>query len=170
MPTSSSRERLLAALACQPSDYVPCCFGSFKILQDRCADQAEFVQRQLDLGLDVIARINTLPPRHDPRVVIREWRVEQPGGRYPILHKEYATPAGTLRTAVERSDDWPWGDHIPFNDDFVIPRSKRFLMTPGDSLDALGYLLPAPTSDEIAAHTAEALAGKALARQHDLLT
>ena len=166
----SSRQRLLKALACQPTDYVPCCFGSFQILQDRCADQAEFLQRQLDLGLDVIARINVLPPLFDPRVQTREWRVEEPGARYPLLHKMYDTPAGTLHTSVEQSEDWPWGDHVPFLDDFLIPRSKRFLITPQDSLESLGYLLAPPAADQIEQFRAEAQATLALARRHDLLT
>ncbi len=91
-------------------------------------------------------------------------------GQIPILHKEYETPAGTLRTSVEQSEDWPWGDHIPFLDDYLIPRSTKFLIAPGDSLEALGYLLAAPTSDQIAEYRAQAQHTKALARQHDLLT
>ncbi len=174
--TLSSRQRLLAALACQPTDHVPCCFSAFKILEDRCTDQAEYLQRQLDLGLDVIARINVLSPVFDPRVTIREWRVEQPGSRYPILHKEYQTPAGVLRTSVEQSEDWPWGDHIPFLDDFLIPRSTKFLITgpgssgDGDSLEALSYLLASPTDDEIAEFRTRAQRTVHLARRHDLLT
>ena len=114
MPTRlSSRERMLAALDCREVDYVPCCFGSFNILLHQCADQAEFLDRQLDMGLDVIARISVPEPHFDARVEIREWREELPGERYPLLHKAYDTPAGTLETRVEQREDWPHGDHIP---------------------------------------------------------
>ena len=44
MPTRlSSRERMLAALECREADHVPCCFGSFNILLNQCANQAEFL-------------------------------------------------------------------------------------------------------------------------------
>jgi hypothetical protein len=171
MPSSvSSRDRLLAALSCGQADHVPCCFSGFQILRDRCADQDEYVRRQLDMGLDTMVRINVLPASHDPRVRIREWREDRPGGLYPMLHKEYETPAGTLRTAVVKTEDWPWGDHVPFTDDHLIPRSYKFLATPGDSLDALGYLLAPPTDVEMAQLRDEARQAKALAAEHHLLT
>lgn len=70
-PDPSSRNRLLAALECRETDHVPCCFGSFSTLEDQCAGQAEFLDRQLEMGLDTIARIFVLQPRHDARVRIR---------------------------------------------------------------------------------------------------
>ena len=166
----SSRERMLAALECRQPGYVPCCFGSFQALQDRSSGQEDFVERQLKMGLDVIARIYTLPPSHDSRVRTREW-LERPqdDSLYPILHKAYDTPAGTLETSVSKSDDWPFGDHIPLNDDYSIPRSLKFLVTPGDSLEALEYLLAPPTPKEIASFRAEARRAKALASRHQLL-
>jgi hypothetical protein len=161
---------MLAALNCREADYVPCCFGSFQILQQRCADQAEFLDRQLEMGLDTIARVSILPPHHDARVRIREWREDLPGHPYPILHKAYKTPAGTLETSVDRSEDWPWGDHVPFMDDYMIPRSRRFLVAPGDNLEALRYLLAPPTDEDIALFRDHARQVKALAAERDLLT
>jgi hypothetical protein len=165
----SSRERMLAALACREADYVPCCFGSFNILREQCASQAEFLDRQLEMGLDVIARISIPEPHFDARVQIREWREEPPGEPYPILHKEYHTPAGTLRTSVEQREDWPWGDHIPLMDDYLIPRSRKFLVTPDDNLEALRYLLAPPTEEDVARFRTHARHVKALAAERDLL-
>ena len=166
----SSRDRMLAALECREADYVPCCFGSFNILQQQCADQAEFLDRQLETGLDAIARISILEPHFDARVRTREWREDLPGQPSPILHKAYHTPAGTLETRVEQSEDWPWGDHIPLMDDFLIPRSLKFLVTPKDSLEALRYLLAPPTDEDIARFREHARRVKALAAERDLLT
>jgi uroporphyrinogen-III decarboxylase len=166
----SSRERMLAALECREADYVPCCFGSFNILLHQCADQAEFLDRQLEMGLDAIGRISILPPHHDTRVSIREWREELIGQPYPILHKEYHTPAGTLETSVEQSEDWPWGDHVPLMDDYLIPRSRKFLVTPEDSLEALRYLLAPPTGEDMARFRDHACRVKALAAERGLLT
>ncbi|MBC8427755.1 hypothetical protein H8D98_00690 [bacterium] len=166
----SSRDRMLAMLVCREADYIPCCFSAFQSLSQQCTDQAAFLDRQLEMGLDATVIISTVPLRHDSRVRIREWRENIAGKPYPILHKEYETPAGTLRTAVNKSDDWPWGDHVPFMDDFLIPRSRKFLVTPDDSLDALRYLLPPPTEEDIAAFRANARRAKALAAERNLLT
>ena len=120
----SSRDRMLAALECRQPDHVPCCFSAFQSLRQQCTDQADFLDRQLEMGLNAAVTVSTIPLRHDPRVRIREWREDLPDELYPILHKEYETPAGTLCTAVSTSEDWPWGDHVPFMDDFLIPRSR----------------------------------------------
>lgn len=166
----SSRDRMLAALEHREADYVPCCFSAFQVLHQQCADQAEFLDRQLGMGLDAAVAVPALHIRHDPRVRIREWREDSPGEPYPILHKEYETPAGTLHTSVNKSDDWPWGDHVPFMDDYLIPRSRKFLITPTDSLDALRYLLPPPSKEDIATFRERVRAAKALAAERDLLT
>ncbi len=166
----SSRDRILAALECREVDYVPCCFSAFQSLRQQCTDQADFLDRQLEMGLDVAVTVPTMPIRHDPRVRIREWREDLPDELYPILHKEYETPAGTLRTAVSASEDWPWGDHVPFMDDFLIPRSRKFLITPEDNLDALRYLLPPPTDKDMVQFRENAGRAKALAAKRDLLT
>lgn len=171
MTTSlSSRDRMLAALECRQPDHVPCCFSAFQSLRERCADQAEFLDRQLEMGLDAAVIIPSVPLRHDSQVRIREWSESLPGESCPILHKEYETPAGTLSTAVSKSEDWPWGDHVPFMDDFLIPRSRKFLITPDDSLDALRYLLPPPTDRAIAQFRENARRSKSLASERDLLT
>ena len=64
--TLSSRERMLAAVNGETPDHVPCCFMLFRALQQRCRDQAEFVQRQLELGLDACVELPAHPnPRHE---------------------------------------------------------------------------------------------------------
>jgi len=161
---------MLATLVCREADYTPCCFSAFQSLRQQCTDQAEFLDRQLEMGLDVTVIISAVPFRHDSRIRIREWREDLAGKPYPSLHKEYETPAGTLRTTVKQSDDWPWGDHVPFMDDFLIPRSQKFLITPDDSLDALGYLLPPPTDKDIATFQENTRRAKTLAAERDLLT
>jgi hypothetical protein len=161
---------MLAALECREVDYVPCCFSAFQSLREQCAHQVEFLDRQLEMGLDAAVIIPSVPLHHDSRVRIREWREDLPGELYPILHKEYETPAGKLSTAVSTSEDWPWGDHVPFIDDFLIPRSRKFLITPDDNLDALRYLIPPPTDGDIAQFRGNARRAKSLAAERDLLT
>jgi len=162
MASLSSRDRMLRAIGCEEPDHVPCCFMIFSALERRCKDPFEFVERQLALGLDAFVQVpskhvKTLsdhadlygpPVRFDPRVEVKEWREERKGERYPILCKEYETPAGTLRVEASRSEDWPYGDHVPFLDDFLIPRSTKRLVTEPKDLAALRYLLqPTPKED-----------------------
>ena len=166
----SSRERMLAALNCEEPDYVPCCFSAFQILERRCASQQEFVDRELQMGLDVAVAVAAPPVRHDPRVRIREWREEDRSSPCPVLHKEYETPAGVLRTAVNRSEDWPWGDHVPFLDDFLIPRSRKFLITHDDDLEGLRYLLASPTGEDVARLREQCRGAAKLADERKLIT
>jgi hypothetical protein len=86
---------MLAALECREPDYVPCCFSAFSILQQRCADEREFVDRQLAMGLDVVVEVGFPPVRHGPQVRTVETCEDSAGERYPVLRD--ATPASALR-------------------------------------------------------------------------
>jgi uroporphyrinogen-III decarboxylase len=179
----SSRERMLTALRCEVPDRVPCSFMIFGALKAQCRDYAEFIDRQVDMGLDAFVELPPRPPvvvndhynlhglpvSYDPRVTIKEWREEQPGESWPILVKEYHTPAGVLRAEVRRTDDWRWGDHVPFLDDYIEPRSKKFLITEAKELSALQFLLVPPTDEEIRDFRASARWAEDLAAQHNLL-
>ncbi len=178
----SSRERMLAALRRQTPDHVPCCFMIFAALRERCGTQEEYVRRQLELGLDAFVEIpyreNTraslsadltgLPVTLDPGIVVERWG-EEAGGQ-TLLHKSYATPAGTLRTTVHKTDDWPYGDEVPLFDDYVIPRAEKFLVREPADLAALAQLLRAPTGSELRAFREEAAVLHRVAGEHGLLT
>lgn len=179
----SSRQRMLAALSCREPDRPPCSFMLYKGLKSTCQDYAEFVERQVELGLDAFVELPPRPPvvvndhynlhglpvSYDPRVEIREW-IERPSDeQWPIIVKEYHTPDGVLRTEVRQTDDWRWGDHVPLLDDYIVPRARRFPVTgPGD-LDALRYLLVPLSEAETAAFRAGAEPVLELARRYDLL-
>jgi hypothetical protein len=104
----------------------------FAALRQQCRSEFEFVERELALGLD--ARLDILsgasfphspdqgdlwglPVRYDPQVTMREWREDLPAGPYPLLHRQYTTPAGTLHTAVSLTEDYEPGEHVPLFDD-----------------------------------------------------
>lgn len=179
----SSRQRMLAALDCRELDYAPCSFMLFNALRDRCESYTEFVERQVDMGLDTYVQLPPRPPvvvndhynlhglpvNCDTRVTTKEWLENQSGESLPIMVKEYQTPGGVLRTEVRQTDDWPWGNHVPFLDDYLVPRSKKFLVTAPEDLDALRCLLVPPTHEEAAAFKIEARPAIELARRHDLL-
>ncbi|MHB0875760.1 MAG: uroporphyrinogen decarboxylase family protein [Anaerolineae bacterium] len=183
MASMSSRQRLLAALDNQEPDHTPCSFMLFNTLRSLSSSHEDFIERQLALGLDAYVQIPPRPPvlvndhfnlhglpvRYDPSVTIDEWIETVPGETFPIMVKEYHTPAGTLRAEVRQTEDWPWGDHVTFLDDFLAARSRKFIVTGPADLPALRYLLVPPTTEEIAAAKVESRPAVSLARSRDLL-
>ena len=174
---------MMAAIECREPDYVPLCFMIFGALKSKCRDQYEFVEKQLELGLDTIVELPAAPPntesyhsdlhglpvRFDPRVRVKEWREDRDDERYPLLYKEYATPSGTLRTVVSKAEDWPYGDHVPLFDDYLIPRSKKFLITDGSDLEHLKYLLTPLSEEQISVFRETSLRAKEFADSRELL-
>ena len=179
----TSRQRLLAALRCQPVDYVPCSFMLFKGLWNKSGTYLDFVQKQLDLGLDGIVQIpprvpgqvsesynlHGLPVHYSPAVIVREWKETLPNERWPLLIKEYQTPAGTLRAEVNRDAEWPYGDHVPFLDDYVETRAHKFIIEGREDLKALQYLLVPPSPQDIASFKDDSQPVLEFAHQHELL-
>jgi len=104
-----------------------------------------------------------------PEVQLREWVEYGEDERYPILGKEYLTPGGPLSLRVRKTDDWPYGDHIPFLDDFIIPRARKPLITVSDDLAGLRYLLVSPTDAVIQDLRSTADRAKDFGWEHDLL-
>ncbi len=179
----SSRQRMLAALSGQKPKTVPCSFMLFNALKTESQNYLDFIQRQLDLGLDAYVQIpprpmvvrndyynlHGLPVSYHPDVTVNEWKEMQEGQPYPILIKEYHTPAGTLRAEVRQDDEWRWGDHVPFLDDYLVGRSNKFIVDGPDDLDALRFLLVSPTAAEIDDFKAEFASILEFAKQNDLL-
>jgi uroporphyrinogen-III decarboxylase len=183
MNKPTSRERLLRALNQEDADYIPCSFMSFTALRKRLKeDMFELSKAELEMGLDSILFIPSagrplrpdhpdlrgLPVRFHPEVSVREWKEAAPN-QYPILHKEYSTPAGKLMTSVQTSEDWVHGDHIPFIDDYQIPRALKPLVTGPDELEALRYMLLPPSQEDINAYHQEVLRARAFAEQNGVL-
>lgn len=174
---------MLSALKCEEPDHTPCSFMIFGALRSRSRNYIDFIHHQLALGLDTFVQIPPRPPvvrndyfnlhglpvQYEPRVKISEWVEQVTGEEQPILVKEYATPVGILRAEVRQTGDWRWGNHVPFLDDYIIPRSRKFLVNEPADLEALGFLLVPPTPEEIKAFQAESEAAIALARKEELL-
>jgi len=146
----SSKERLLLTMEYKETDYLPCCFMMFHGLRDRKpGDWRAFIDDQLALGLDTIAELPELPFAFHPDVKIREWKEAVPDCDYPVMNKEYETPAGTLLTRVKQTGDWPHGDHIEFYDDHNVPRSLRYHVNGLPDLKSFRYMMLPPTADQI---------------------
>ena len=170
MSDISSRERMLAALSREKPDHVPCCFMAFTDLQWRLsADDFEFFDKQSELGLDVRVHLPDMPVHFGAGVSVRTWKTHSAGERYPLLHKEYHTPSGTLTTVVQQAEDWPYGDQVPLFDEYVTPRAQKFLVTGPADLAAFRHLLVPPTGEEIAAFRETAAEYKHYADDRGLL-
>ena len=181
--TMSSRQRLMAALSGGEPDHVPLSFMIFGALRNRCRDPFDFFERQVDLGLDTVVDLMGLcrdsgaghgdapglPLRFGPDVQLKQWREQPPGARYPVLHKQYVTPAGTLTCSVDQTDDWPYGDEVPFLDDFLAPRSQKHLVTCREDLPALRHLLKPPSPEGVEELRPLWQQAKELAADQDLL-
>ena len=183
MTVLTSRQRMLAALHLQEPDHIPCCFMSFTALRRRVHENMyELALAELGMGLDSMLfipaagrplrpehpELRGLPVRPHPQVHLHEWREEVPHD-FPILHKEYLTPAGTLSTSLRLSEDWPHGDHIPFVDDFQVPRAVKPLVTGPEDLAPLQCMLQPPTAEDAAQFHAEAEVARDFVDQHGVL-
>ncbi len=167
--TFSSRDRMLAALNCQTPDHPPCSFMIFGALHQRANSYLDFIERQLALGLDAFVMLPPRPPlvqndyynlhglpvSYHPDVRIEEMIATPAGASEPLMTKVYHTPAGDLTTVVRQTEDWRWGNHVPFLDDYLIPRSKKFIVEGPEDLPAFQYLLIPPTDEELAAFKAD---------------
>ena len=174
---------MLATLNCQTPDHPPCSFMIFGALLQQSDTYLDFIQHQLELGLDPAVMIPPRPPvvvndhynlyglpiSHDPRVIIEEKVTHPEGEEWPIMVKTYQTPAGDLTARVRQTEDWRWGDHVPFLDDYLIPRSEKFIVESPTDLAAFEYLLVPPNDEEIDQFKHVSKPVIDFAHQHDLL-
>jgi uroporphyrinogen decarboxylase len=71
------------------------------------------------------------------------------GERYPLLVKEYDTPAGQIRQVVRETEDWPYGEDVRLFSDYNVSRASEFPVKGPEDLPRLRYLLCEPTADQV---------------------
>jgi uroporphyrinogen-III decarboxylase len=161
----NSRERLLTVLRYQEPDHVPLVFNPFGFVPPphlAWSNQFEEAQAWLSIGAD--AWLDVAPPiRYHPDVTTREWLETIPGERWPVMIKEYHTPAGVLRQEVYRTEDWvteEWPQHkagdeeLRLLDDYSVARYRRAPIQDEQDVERLKYLFH-PLSDEAIAEFRE---------------
>lgn len=163
----TSRERMLAALGCRPVDYPPCSFMIFFNLRSRCRDQREFIERQLELGLDAFCHVGYLEPSLHPEAAERVWSTEGPEGI--LFHRRIDTPRGALTQKVRQAGGWPRADSFCMFNDWIVPRAVEQLVKPAEDLQKLPYLLGPFRDEAIEKLRVSAAAARELARAEDLL-
>ena len=158
---------MLIALENKESNYVPCSFMIFSALAEKCKDQFEFIERQSELGLDTKVELPELPFRFHPEVKLKEWKQKTESG--DLLYKEYQTPSGKLTSVVRKTEDWPYGNSVPLFNDYLVPRSKKFLIEEKEDLEPLRYLFSEPTSVNLSSFRQQANKLKRFAANKGLL-
>jgi len=174
---------MLRALSCETIDYIPCCFMSFTALRKRLnEDLYALVEAEQSFGFDSMLFIPTLPrpqrPEHPdlrglpvrfgPKVQCRCWKEAGSGGA-GIMYREFRTPDGVLATSIQITDDWPYGDQIPFVGDYCVPRALRHLVASRADLPALAHLLAPPADADISAFRVEAERARSFACDRGVL-
>jgi hypothetical protein len=169
----TSRERMLAALSGGIPDHSPCSFMLFYNLYDHCSTDWQFVERQLEMGLDAFVHVGHLTPDLHlygglhPDARWKEWVEERGGVRH--FCRRIDTPAGPLTSRLRQREGWPTEGDFPLMKDHVVPRMEEILVKPETDLEKARFLFGPVKDADVALLRAEAAEADALARRHGLL-
>lgn len=169
----TSRERMLAAIEYRDADHVPCSFMLFFNLYERCRSDAEFVEKQLELGLDACVHVGHL--NHalhlygglDSTAAWKEWVEENNGER--VFCRRIDTPDGPLTSRVRQRDGWPTEADFPLMKDWLVPRFEEVLVKPDSDVPKLRHLFGPVREEDIRVLREEAREASRLAKRHGLL-
>jgi uroporphyrinogen-III decarboxylase len=164
----TSKERMIAALSGEKTDYTPCSFMIFYNLFEQCSSQKDFIDRQLGLGLDTFANVGKLHMSFHPDVSVRSWEKKEHGA--DVIVREIETPAGVLSQEVVEKSGWPEGENLPLFDDRIVPRAQKVLVDPEQDLDKVRYLFGSFEDSSIKNLKDQAASIQNIADDHGLLT
>ncbi|MHB9134366.1 MAG: uroporphyrinogen decarboxylase family protein [Armatimonadota bacterium] len=200
----TSKERIIAAWQGRPADYVPLttwCFGlpAPPALRWQQADgqdvpywyslrmehlhtlphswtvQDDFrrVLAWRSLGVDDVLDVS-VPWSIDPAVSWQEEMIPASGDRYPVLVRNYQTPAGLLRHAVaqtgeEQAAGWVIQPaSLPLIEDFNIPRAVEHAVSSPADIPAIRHLFAPPDAAARQWFTERMAVVSAFAGQHEV--
>ncbi len=163
----NSKERMLAAINCEDTDHIPCSFMLFHNMRNRSADETEFVEKQLELGLDACVHVGRLKHSFHPEVNYNEWVETDAAGK--VFCRRLDTPAGPLTGRVRQRNGWPQEGNFPIFNDWIVGRAEEILVKPEEDLEKLKYLFGPFTDEAIGELQERAARAKALADKHALL-
>lgn len=162
----SSKERILGTIANRAVDHVPCSFMLYHQLEKQCANQEEFVRRQLDMGLDAFVSAGHLTHSVHPDVRCEVTVAEEGGTRF--FTRRYHTPAGVLTQRVEQMHGYPDSPDFPLFHDFNVPRMREVLVKPEQDLGKLKYLFGPARKQDLERLRAESAVNRKTAAKYDL--
>ncbi len=85
------------------------------------------------------------------------------------MHKEYQTPSGKLTSIVRKTEYWHYGNSVPLFDDYLVPRSEKFLFERKEDLEPLRCLFAEPSAEDISSFHQKAKDLKRFATDKGLL-
>jgi hypothetical protein len=149
----TSRERIRAAMRHEPTDHLPLCFegvchGAPRFIVEAYPDPLDRACYYLEREIDTAVMCS--PPFFSSRgFATQQWRDQPADERYPVLHKEYKTPAGSLWQVVRKTDDYP--EQVDLFSDHNVPpgRSLTYLVTEEQHLAALEWIFRPLDDDEL---------------------
>jgi len=179
----TSKERILAAIDGKEKDHVPLtnwCFG-FSAPEHLCwerdgrkvshwyskrmehihtlsepwtlEDDFKRADTWLSLGIDDILDVS-VPWSQGVEVSWQDSKISAGQvGRYPILVREYQTPSGRLRHAVQQTGEEPGAgwviqpDYVPLIEDYNIPRAIEHAVNSVSDIPIIKHLYCAPDSE-----------------------
>jgi hypothetical protein len=119
-------------------------------------DEFKRAEAWLSLGMDDVLEVS-VPWSQDPEVRVRDSLLPAGAsagdGRYPVLVREYQTPAGSLRHAVKCTEPEGPGwvvqpDHVPLFEDMNVPRAVQHLVSQPSHVPAVRHLFAPPDLPE----------------------
>lgn len=164
---------MLATLAGEKADYVPCSFMLFHNLYQKCTSDRQYVEKQLEMGLDAFVHVGHLDHTMHltgalhPEVEYRQWVEEEDGIKY--FCRRLDTPAGPLTGRVRQREGWPTEDDFPIFNDWIVPRAEEVLVKPERDLEKVRYVFGPFRKSDIDALRQEAGAAKKIAEERGLL-
>jgi hypothetical protein len=163
----TSKERMLAAITGEPVDYTPCSFMIFFNMYCRTGSVAEFIERQVAIGLDAYVHAGHLESSLHPEAKCSEWIEKHEG--WSVFCRRIDTPKGPLTARYRQEEGWPRKDFFPFFNDWLVTRADEVLVKPEQDLEKLQYIFGPFRDKDIRQLKASASEARAIADQHQLL-
>jgi len=166
----TSKQRILAAMARQEIDYLPCSIyfnSNLRVPGYDLTQPEQRVRLQVDLGADPVVHTGLGAAGH-PVVKTRCW-IEPHAADVdgPVLYKQWQTPAGTLRQSVRFTADWPYGQELRWGDFSAGHCCEPLIKSPAD-VEAFRYVHAPPTRADLAAALPAIQRARALADRYDV--
>ena len=139
----------------------------FTNLTTRSKGEEDFVEQQLDMGLDAYTHVGYLAPSFHPKATEKTWTSRE--GDDLIFHRRIDTPKGPLTQQVVHAAGWPTEDNFHHFSDWIVPRTREVLVKPEEDLEKLPYIF-GPFQDESIRRLREsAEISRKLARKYGIL-
>lgn len=168
----TSKERIIAAIRREETDYVPCVpfVSPLTEVQRRGlpytypfgSSQSEAViYMQENFHTDMIVQIH-LDKQLEETVSSKIWYENG------ILHKRWDTPSGSIHSAVRYTEKWPYGYDIGLGHDFEAHNVEPWLKTSQD-IECIKHLIqPVSKKEDLDAFRFKLMECKNLADKYDL--